>query len=567
MRTGGPAAFHGSGPIVCSTSSTPWPRCVTGSPRQSIRQMSTCSSSRRTRRLCSMPHAAHSRSADGRLQPTPSPRTTRPRDSASTFAIWCASTTGCRRAGRSTAVPSRTRDVIAARYASVVSGSSRGLATTLSPTQAASYPASSAWRAIVQHSSTGGRRADCMTTPRVGMRMPSRMPGASVLRLLGRGGFSADELAQRDHEPLGIELEVRAPLGDPALAVDQHHEASVDDALVRDGAEAEGANHAAHVVRCARQEVPGREIDPVPVRVARRDLGPIGHGIGRDGDEARAVVELRGADAGLGPGELCGDERARLDARREDEADDDGPTPQALRLHDRARLIDQCERWHHLRTASRAGGQEQEARERGRRRSHVVATDQAGSSPRARATMASTISAYPAGINTGSRLPNHWSVVVETPATASSTPKEPRPQCVSEDTLAPSRPTTPPPPSIASRGPSSRTPAARSRARLDPRAAALLPDLGEHTRLEGHELCGGDDLGGPRPRQLHRHEIADLAGARGHDDDPIGEEDRLVDVVRDEEHRRLHLAPDAEQKLLHRQPRLSVERAEGLVHG
>jgi len=37
---------------------------------------------------------------------------------------------------------------MAARYASVVSGSSRGLATTLSPTHAASYPASSAWRAI-----------------------------------------------------------------------------------------------------------------------------------------------------------------------------------------------------------------------------------------------------------------------------------------------------------------------------------------------------------------------------------------------------------------------------------
>ena len=59
--------------------------------------------------------------------------------------------------------------------------------------------------------------------------------------------------------------------------------------------------------------------------------------------------------------------------------------------------------------------------------------------------MASTISAYPAGISTGSRFPNHWSVVVETPDTASSTPKEPRPQCVSEDTLAPSRPTTPAP--------------------------------------------------------------------------------------------------------------------------
>ena len=62
-----------------------------------------------------------------------------------------------------------------ARYASVVSGSSRGLATMLSPTQTASYPASSARRAIVQHSSTGGRRADCITIPRVGTRTPIRM--------------------------------------------------------------------------------------------------------------------------------------------------------------------------------------------------------------------------------------------------------------------------------------------------------------------------------------------------------------------------------------------------------
>src|SRR6266581_2206319 len=45
----------------------------------------------------------------------------------------------------------------------------------LSPTHTASYPAVSASTAIVQHSSTGGRRADCITTPRVGMRTPTRM--------------------------------------------------------------------------------------------------------------------------------------------------------------------------------------------------------------------------------------------------------------------------------------------------------------------------------------------------------------------------------------------------------
>ena len=64
---------------------------------------------------------------------------------------------------------------MAAMNASVVIGSRRGFATTLSPTQTASYPAASACRAIVQHSSTGGRRADCMMIPRVGIRIPMRI--------------------------------------------------------------------------------------------------------------------------------------------------------------------------------------------------------------------------------------------------------------------------------------------------------------------------------------------------------------------------------------------------------
>src|SRR5262245_60954883 len=45
----------------------------------------------------------------------------------------------------------------------------------LSPTQTASYPARSASRAMRQHMATSGRRTDSMTTPRVGMRTPSRM--------------------------------------------------------------------------------------------------------------------------------------------------------------------------------------------------------------------------------------------------------------------------------------------------------------------------------------------------------------------------------------------------------
>ena len=34
----------------------------------------------------------------------------------------------------------------------------------------------------------------------------------------------------------------------------------------------------------------------------------------------------------------------------------------------------------------------------------------------------------------------------------------------------------------------------------------------------------------------------------------------------DEEHGRAHLLPDGEQQLLHREPRLGIERREGLVH-
>jgi hypothetical protein len=64
--------------------------------------------------LAIIPQAAHSRSSDGRLHPTPSPSTTRPREIWSRLLIWCARTTGCRSAGSRTAVPRRTRSVMAA---------------------------------------------------------------------------------------------------------------------------------------------------------------------------------------------------------------------------------------------------------------------------------------------------------------------------------------------------------------------------------------------------------------------------------------------------------------------
>src|SRR5487761_1809998 len=41
-------------------------------------------------------------------------------------------------------------------------------------------------------------------------------------------------------------------------------------------------------------------------------------------------------------------------------------------------------------------------------------------------------------------------------------------------------------------------------------------------------------LDGPRPRQLDRDDLLDTARTRGHDRNPVGHEDRLGDLVRDE---------------------------------
>src|SRR5215470_12803011 len=97
-----------------------------------------------------------------------------------------------------------------------------------------------------------------MTAPRVGMRTPSRMPAASVLR---SSGSSAQELAHGAHQTRGVELEVGAPLGNAALVVDEHDEATVHDPLARHRVEAEGADHATYVVGGAGQKMPAREVE------------------------------------------------------------------------------------------------------------------------------------------------------------------------------------------------------------------------------------------------------------------------------------------------------------------
>src|SRR5512143_3373620 len=54
-----------------------------------------------------------------------------------------------------------------------------------------------------------------------------------------------------------------------------------------------------------------------------------------------------------------------------------------------------------------------------------------------------------------------------------------------------------------------------------------------------------------RPRQIHVDEAADRPGAARHDGDAVPEEDRLVDVVRDEDDGGALRLPDPEQLLLH----------------
>jgi hypothetical protein len=49
-------------------------------------------------------------------------------------------------------------------------------------------------------------------------------------------------------------------------------------------------------------------------------------------------------------------------------------------------------------------------------------------------------------------------------------------------------------------------------------------------------------------------------------EDAAADDDRLLDRVRDEQHREAHVVPQAQQLLLHLAPRERIERGEGLVH-
>src|SRR5690348_7688697 len=69
-----------------------------------------------------------------------------------------------------------------------------------------------------------------------------------------------------------------------------------------------------------------------------------------------------------------------------------------------------------------------------------------------------------------------------------------------------------------------------------------------------------------RSRKRYRDFGFDLAGARSHNEDSIGQECRLADVMGNEKNRRVRPAPNILQLELKRVARLRIERREGLVH-
>src|SRR3990170_2751405 len=80
------------------------------------------------------------------------------------------------------------------------------------------------------------------------------------------------------------------------------------------------------------------------------------------------------------------------------------------------------------------------------------------------------------------------------------------------------------------------------------------------------EAIRSDDRGVAWVGQVDFDHGLDLAGARGHDQDAVGELHRLVDVVRYEDDRLVQSVADFEQLLAEDDAGLLVERAEGLVH-
>ena len=94
---------------------------------------------------------------------------------------------------------------------------------------------------------------------------------------------------------------------------------------------------------------------------------------------------------------------------------------------------------------------------------------------------------------------------------------------------------------------------------------ALVVDRFEHPFLEAVERFRGRQPARPRPREVDRHLQLDRSRARRHHQHPVGEEQRLLDIVGDEQHGAVVLLPHFEQPFLHVGAGEGVQRAERLV--
>src|SRR5215211_3364012 len=87
----------------------------------------------------------------------------------------------------------------------------------------------------------------------------------------------------------------------------------------------------------------------------------------------------------------------------------------------------------------------------------------------------------------------------------------------------------------------------------------VSPQVGEARQLLRLELVA-------RVREVDGEDVLDLRRRVGEDDDAVGEVDRLVDVVGDEEDRDRVLVAHAQDEVLEVGARLRVDGGEGLVH-
>src|SRR6266849_9893993 len=104
-----------------------------------------------------------------------------------------------------------------------------------------------------------------------------------------------------------------------------------------------------------------------------------------------------------------------------------------------------------------------------------------------------------------------------------------------------------------------------SQLRFD-RLHALFVDDADHLAAQLAKSRARYHLEIPWPRQIDAQRGANSPRPVGHDVDHVAEEERLIDVVRDEQHRLAIALPEVRQHLLHDLARQGIQGAEGLVH-